>query len=99
MTRPCVYQEFVMAFVGHYSYLPCSPMCSRAFNMHPNWPMSDIISPPCAIMCIYYVLESDFIGYLTIHCVLDGPNQTFWTFTHPVSKICPNCCVFIGYLL
>ena len=73
-TSLCVYRAFTVAFFGHYMSFPCAPVrscaflgvpvCSRVFSIHPNWPMLNIIH-------LHYGLESAFVVYLPIPCVLN----------------------------
>ena len=70
-----------MAFVGHYTSFPCTPVrsfvipgvsvSSRAFSMHVDWPLLDIICQSRAIMCVRYGLELNFVVDVPIPCVLN----------------------------
>ena len=51
--------------------LPCAPVHLRAFFMHPNWPLLDIIHQSRGILCVHYGLKWVFVVDLPIPCVLN----------------------------
>ena len=86
----CVYRPFVMYFVGHHSFYLCAPVHScaflgvpmtyRAFTMHLNWTLSEIIRQSCAILCVPYGLELAFVVDSPIICVISVIDLN-WTYS------------------
>ena len=108
-THFCIYRAFVMDFVGHYLFFLCAPKSSCVIVCVPvslkciqialcRTSFANTVYDCAFAMALNRPLLEIF-QYRALSMARIGLYRGYRKLSHPVSLLCPNCRVFMGYFL